>query len=117
MFKSTTSDALDALIEQYGVSKDARAMIKSFLDLKPEQQEAVVAYVKKVAAALNEEDPASPSLSLLPPIDPQSKPEAVEPEPDYKAEARAEAEKYYQMLLLEKRMESQGPSASEFGAG
>ena len=52
MFKPESKDALDELIAQYRLPREFRSLIDKYLELTPDQQEAVVQYMRKVAAAL-----------------------------------------------------------------
>lgn len=95
MFLPPPRDALDELIEQRGLPREFRALTDKFLELKPDQQEAVIAYMRSVAAAFMAEATAAP----------------VDQRAIWEAEARAEAERVYQEVLQEKRAEA-GYSAS-----
>lgn len=52
MFQPEPRDALDELIAQYRLPREFRPLIDKYLKLTPDQQEAVVQYMCKVAAAL-----------------------------------------------------------------
>lgn len=52
MFKPAPKDALDELIAQYRLPQEFRHLVDKYLELTPDQQEAVVQYMRKVAAAL-----------------------------------------------------------------
>ena len=52
MFNPAPSTALDALVEEYGLSADARVLVDKFVNLKPSAQEAILTYIKEVADAL-----------------------------------------------------------------
>lgn len=52
MFQPEPRDALDELIAQYRLPREFRPLIDKYLELTPDQQEAVVQYMRKVAAAL-----------------------------------------------------------------
>lgn len=52
MFQPEPRDALDELIAQYRLPREFRPLIDKYLKLTPDQQEAVVQYMRKVAAAL-----------------------------------------------------------------
>lgn len=56
MFNPTPETELDALVKKYGLSYNARIMIEKFINLKPEQQDAVIHYIKEVASALDNTD-------------------------------------------------------------
>ena len=48
MFKPESKDALDELIAQYRLPREFRSLIDKYLELTPDQQEAVVQYMRKV---------------------------------------------------------------------
>lgn len=98
MFLPPPRDALDALVEQYNLPGVFRSLIDKFLDLKPDQREAVIDYVQSVAADLMANTAAEP----------------VDQHAVWEAEARAEAEEVYRQVLEEKRAEA-GYSASPPG--
>lgn len=64
MFNPTLDSELDALVEKYSLSHNARVMIEKFVNLKPEQQDAVIHYIKEVASALDDSDSCSPSVDV-----------------------------------------------------
>ena len=92
MFQPEPRDMIDELIEQYHLPREYRSLTEKYLELTPAQQEAVVLYIRKVAAALMEDE--------------QDKEKPVPPgysnRAELEAEARAEAEDYYREILLEK---------------
>ena len=51
MFLPAPRDALDELIEQHGLPREFRSLTDKFLELRPEQREAVIEYMRSVAAA------------------------------------------------------------------
>lgn len=51
MFLPPPRDALDELIEQRGLPREFRALTDKFLELKPDQREIVIEYMRSVAAA------------------------------------------------------------------
>lgn len=87
MFQPEPRDAIDELIERYHLPREYRSLTEKFIELKPEQQEAVIEYIRKVAAALMEDEP---------PVPPGYSSRA-----EMEAEARAEAEEYYREILEE----------------
>lgn len=100
MFLPPPRDALDELVEQHGLPREFRSLIDKFLDLNLTQQEAVIKYVRDVAADLMAQ-PATP------PVDQH----AV-----WEEEARAEAEQVYREILQEKKAQA-GSSVSPPGGG
>ena len=48
---------------KYGLSHNARVMIEKFINLKPDQQDAVIHYIKEVASSLDD------SGTALSPVD------------------------------------------------
>lgn len=68
MFQPGPRDMIDELIEQYRLPREYRSLTEKYLELTPAQQEAVVLYMRKVAAALmedeqDEEKPVPPGYS------------------------------------------------------
>lgn len=101
MFQPEPHDELDAIIERHGLPREVRSMLEKFIALKPDQQEAVIAYVKSVAADINAMDlPAAhpPKADDPPPWEQPADQHAI-----WEAEARAEAEQVYREVLEEKR--------------
>ena len=96
MFQPEPRDMIDELIEQYHLPREYRSLTEKYLELTPAQQEAVVLYMRKVAAALMEDDQDAEK-----PVPPGYSSRA-----EMEAEARAEAEDYYQEILLEKMQEA-----------
>lgn len=56
MFNPTPSSELDALAMKYDLSDEAYILIKKFVNLKVEQQNVIIDFIKEVAASLAEED-------------------------------------------------------------
>ncbi len=100
MFLPPPADAIDKLIEEYKLPREFRSLIDKYLDLTPDQQEAVVKYMHDVAADLM----AAERADNVPPW-------TEEEHAAWEAEARAEAEQVYQQVLQEKKAEA-GYSAS-----
>ena len=102
MFQPAPRDALDELIEQYRLPREYRSLTEKYLELTPAQQEAVVLYMRKVAAALMEDE--------------QDKEKPVPPGYSSRAELEAEADEFAAMareqFLSEKIPGYQAPSAS-----
>lgn len=103
MFQPAPRDALDELIEQYRLPREYRSLTEKYLELTPAQQEAVILYMRKVAADLMANEPAA-----------QEKP--VPPGYSSRAELEAEADEFAAMareqFLSEKIPGYQAPSAS-----
>lgn len=55
MFSPKEEDALEELVKRRGLTQSDRILIEKFMDLKPASRQAVMEYMKKVVAALNEE--------------------------------------------------------------
>ena len=95
MFLPAPRDALDELIEQHGLPREFRSLTDKFLELRPEQREAVIEYMRSVAAAFMAE--------------------AAAEQADQRAVWEAEADEFAAMareqFLSEKRRESQASSA------
>lgn len=102
IFQPAPRDALDELIEQYRLPREYRSLTEKYLELTPAQQEAVILYMRKVAADLMSNEPAAQEKPVPPGYSSRA---------ELEAEARAEAEDYYQEILLEKMQEA-GLSAS-----
>lgn len=101
MFTPAPSGSLEALARDYGLSDSVYLLIRRFLELKPETQEAFVDFAVKFAADLAA-DQAAP----------------VDQHAIWEAEARAEAEQVYREILAEKKAEaasSASPSGSADG--
>ncbi len=102
MFQPEPRDMIDELIEQYHLPREYRSLTEKYLELTPAQQEAVVLYMRKVAAALMEDE--------------QDKEKPVPPGYSSRAELEAEADEFAAMareqFLSEKIPGYQAPSAS-----
>lgn len=61
MSNPTAESELDALTKKYGLSHNARILIEKFINLKSEQQDAVINYIKDIARSLNDFDMTPPS--------------------------------------------------------
>ncbi len=59
MFNPTPDSELDALAKKYELSHNARVIIEKFINLKPDQQDAVIHYIKEVASSLDDTNTAS----------------------------------------------------------
>lgn len=66
MFIQSPSGFLDALAQEYGLSRRGTIIVEKFLDLKPEIQEAVADYIEKVAAAFSADSGAVPDVPVSP---------------------------------------------------
>ena len=64
MFNPTPDSELDALAKKYGLSRNARIMIEKFINLKPDQQDAVIHYIKEVASSLDDSDTVSHPVDI-----------------------------------------------------
>lgn len=64
MFLPPPRDMIDELIEEYGLPKEVRSMTEKFIALAPEDQQAVIRYVREVAAAIVAEAPAEPEKPI-----------------------------------------------------
>ena len=49
MFENAPCSALDVLAEEYGLSDAAYIMVEKFITLRPEEQEVIIDYVRRVA--------------------------------------------------------------------
>lgn len=114
MFKAAPADALDALIEQYGLPHEIRILAEKFMALKPDAQEVVINYVRDTAAAISAAAPAT-DQGAPPPWEGEAMAYRRPATEEEKAWARAEAEAYYRELLLEKKAPG-GSSASPSGS-
>ena len=99
MFLPPPRAALDELVEKYALPSVFRSLIDKFLNLRPDQREAVIEYVRNVAADLMAETAAEPL--------------------DQRAVWEREADEFAAMareqFLSEKRRESQASSAKDSG--
>lgn len=109
MFLPAPRDMLDELIEQYHAPPQSRALLEKFLELNPDQQGAVIDYVREVAAAI---DAGEYPATVKPP-------KPVPPGYSSRAELEAEADAFAAMareqFLSEKKRELQALSAKESG--
>ena len=87
MFLPPPRDMIDELIEEYGLPPEVRPMTEKFIALTPEKQQAVIEYVREVAAAIVAEAPA-----VLPERAPN-----VPPGYNSRAELEAEADEFAAM--------------------
>ncbi len=132
MFQPAPRDALDELIEQYGLPREVRSMLEKFLELKPDEQETVISYVKKVAADITAADfPAvwNQAAGESPDADPPPWSVRAADQPDQhvppgyssRAELEAEADEFAAMareqFLSEKLPGYQASSVSESDGG
>ena len=99
MFLPPPRDALDELVEKYALPSVFRSLIDKFLNLRPDQREAVIEYVRNVAADLMAEHAAEP----------------VDPRAVWEREADEFAALAREQFLLEKKRESQASSAKGSG--
>ena len=108
MFKAAPVDALDALIEQYGLPHELRILAEKFMALKPDAQEVVINYVRDAAAAITAAAPAAD----------QGAPD-IPPGYSSREELEAEADEFAaiarQQFLSEKRQELEASSAKKSG--
>lgn len=98
MFIPSTEKSVDELIQEHGLDDLDRQIIMEFIKLKPEDREAVKRYVRNLA-------------QHLPTVNQVAQPMTIE------QEARAEADRYYEQLLTEKKQASQTLSAKESDVG
>lgn len=54
MFQKTPESELDALVKKYGLSDGARILIEKFVNLKPDQQNVIINFMRDAATALAE---------------------------------------------------------------
>lgn len=67
MFKPATSDALDELAKDYGLTLGEQIMIEKFISMKQESRAVLMDYIIEVAAAFNnQQTPADPHDSACP---------------------------------------------------
>ena len=103
MFQLAPRDTIDELIEEYRLPREYRSLTEKFIELTPAQQEVVILYMRKVAAALMEDE--------------QDSEKPVPPGYSSRAELEAEADEFAAMareqFLSEKLPGYQAPSASE----
>ena len=110
MFAPSPNGVLDELAQKYGLSTRGKVIVEKFLDLKPEVQEAVAAYIEEVAAAFSDVGTSAPVPVFAPAHIPTIEEEA-------RAEANQQTQLIYQQILSEKKAaagmlsESSGPLA------
>lgn len=108
MFKAAPVDALDALIEQYGLPHELRILAEKFMALKPDAQEVVINYVRDAAAAITAAAPAADQRAP-----------AILPGYSSREELEAEADEFAaiarEQFLSEKKRELQASSAKKSG--
>ncbi len=98
MFVPSPEESVDELIQTHGLDDFSRQIILEFIKLRPEDRETVKRYVRNL-------------VQHLPAVEQSAQPMTIE------QEARAEADRYYDQLVSEKKQESQASSARESGAG
>ena len=117
MFVPKEADALDELAKQYDLSAGDYVLIEKFLKLKPVERQAVIAYMQDVVSTLNAGPPAGTDIPA-PAIAGQERTELNWRGQEIDMAAiDAEAERYRQQLISEKRQEKQASSASGSAAG
>ena len=110
MFVPSPNGVLDELVQKYGLSTRGKVIVEKFLDLKPDVQEAVAAYIEEVAAAFSDAGTFAPVPAFVSAHIPTIEEEA-------RAEANQQAQLIYQQILSEKQVaagmlsESSGPLA------
>lgn len=127
MFVETPNDALDALAQEYHLDRFGRAVVEKMLNLSEKQWALFQDFATGVLESLSEDavetgDTTKPATltTLLTGNDipiPTSPVGQEQAEPNFEAEARAEAELFYQQRLSEKRREKQVSFAKESDAG
>lgn len=121
MFVTKPCDTLDSLAFERGLSVGSYAIIRRFLELRPEIQDAFVNFAVNVANDIFtgveptppwyvDDEPNRPVRTWRLPEDNPADQHAA-----WEAEARAEAEQVYREVLAEKRAEA-GLSASPSGS-
>ena len=98
MFVPSPEESVDELIQTHGLDDFSRQIILEFIKLRPEDRETVKRYVRNL-------------VQHLPAVEQSAQPMTIE------QEARAEADRYYDQLVSEKKQASQASSARESGAG
>lgn len=97
MFAPQKADALDELVKQRGLSDGDRLLIEKFLNLRPDERQAVIKYLRSIAA-----DYTQPPAHI---------------HEDIEREAEEAAQRYKEQYILEKRQEQQASSANAQDAG
>lgn len=91
MFEPEEEDAWEEVVKQRGLTQSDRILIEKFMNLKPASRQAVMEYMKKIVAALNDET-ALPGYEPTPAVDTSGQEQA---EPDLAAKV-AELERQNQ---------------------
>lgn len=110
MFLPFPNGVLDELVQKYSLSTRGKVIVEKFLDLNPDVQEAVAAYIEEVAAAFSDDGTTATVPVFVPAHIPTIEDEA-------RAEANQQAQLIYQQILSEKKaaagmlQESSGPLA------
>ena len=93
MFLPPPRDMIDELIAEYGLPQEIRAVTEKFIALTPEEQQAVIRYVREVSAAIAAEVPAEPPRAPWDTPEEKVPWEAEKPvPPGYSSRAELEAE-------------------------
>lgn len=64
MFEPEATNALDALVKERGISRAEQILIEKFLNLKPENRQAVMDYLLDVAAAISDSAAATHTTGI-----------------------------------------------------
>lgn len=64
MFEPEAANALDALVKERGISRAEQILIEKFLNLKPENRQAVMDYLLDVAAAISDSATATHTAGI-----------------------------------------------------
>lgn len=113
MFLESSNDALEMLAAKYNLSRDARALVEEFVNLKPDIQQVFVDYALKVARSIaSGEDDSDAVLQPEPPTTPTAPAKTTEPdsEEEYNPDIEAQVERYRQQLILEASAGTSGAS-------
>lgn len=102
MFVQAPSGILDALAQEYGLSRRGAIIIEKFLDLKPDVQEAIADYIEKVAVSFS----ANTATALSAPTAPVSAHILTD------KEIKAEAAEYERELILEREAAEKSSASS-----
>lgn len=92
MFAPAPVTEMDALAEQYHMTKNERILVEKILELTPEQRAMVIDFIKRAVSAMNQEDE-----------DPDEVPDQKETSAGSDPDIDAEVEAYRRELELEKR--------------
>ncbi len=60
MFSSDTDDEINALVRRYGLNDQERIMIEKFIELKPDEREAIIKYCEQVTVGISEINDTAP---------------------------------------------------------